>query len=357
MLPKIVVDLAKLRHNAAAMCALCAPHGISVTAVTKVFCADETMTKAITATPVQILADARLENLARYPAISQKRLLVRAPAPAQAAQVVAGCELSVNSELATLRALATAAEAAQTPHGILLMVDVGDLREGLWHADYATILQAAAFAANHPWLHLYGVGLNLACYGSVIPTPATMQRFAAVANRLQTDLQMQFDLVSGGNSSGIELMMAGDMPSIVNNLRFGESIVCGEEAAFGHPVPGLYRDVVALHAALIEIQEKPSYPQGLMAMNAFRETPRYEDKGRRLRGLLSIGRQDTDHEALCCLNPGITIIGASSDHLLVDLTEAEEKFAVGDTLQFSMGYRAILRGFTSPFVAREYIGS
>jgi len=100
----------------------------------------------------------------------------------------------------------------------------------------------------------------------------------------------------------------------------------------------------------------PGYlPEGQTGLNAFGEKNTYTDIGRRMRAIVAVGRQDTDHEGLICREEGITIIGASSDHLIVDVTEAGKKYAVGDKLRFSLSYSAILRGFTSPYLERVYI--
>jgi predicted amino acid racemase len=108
-------------------------------------------------------------------------------------------------------------------------------------------------------------------------------------------------------------------------------------------------------ATLVELQEKPSFPDGIIGMNAFGEKPSFVDKGIRLRGILSAGRQDINPSGISCATPGAEILGASSDHLLVDLTEAHEAFKVGDSLRFRMDYSAILGAFTSGYVGRRYV--
>ena len=48
--------------------------------------------------------------------------------------------------------------------------------------------------------------------------------------------------------------------------------------------------------------------------------------------------------------PGVAIVGASSDHLVV---EAEWPLLVGEELRFQPGYSALLRAMTSPFVQKR----
>jgi len=356
-LPRLRIDLDRLGQNAEALSGQCAARGINVAAVTKVFCADPKMVSELCRRPIAYLADSRLSNIARYPDSKLERILLRAPAIRDCDEVARGCDISLHSELEAIRAMSEAAERESKKHGIVIMVDMGDLREGFYHTDKDEILKAADFAASREWLSLYGIGVNLTCYGGVVPDGGLMQSFAELARWLETRLRMRFRIVSGGNSSSLDLMAKGGIPETVNHLRLGESIVRAEETAYQKRLAGLAPDSVTLEAALVEIKEKPSYPEGDIGLNAFGEKPHFEDKGRRLRGIVAVGRQDTDPNGLACFDKGVQILGASSDHLIVDLTESDAAYRVGDALRFSMNYSAILRGFTSAYVERHYEGA
>ncbi|MDR2650582.1 MAG: alanine/ornithine racemase family PLP-dependent enzyme [Clostridiales bacterium] len=352
--PRLTVDLQKLRFNTAALSELCHGAGISMAAVTKLFCADRRIVEAVSGLPVDYLADSRLENIARYPENNLKRMLLRAPAPDMAEEVVRYCDISLNSEQVTLKALSEAAERQNKRHGVMLMIDVGDLREGIYYDNVKAIVQAARFAASRSYLNFLGIGVNLTCYGSVIPTVENLDTLCGIADGLERRLGVNLPIVSGGNSSSVYLLKNGRMPKRVSNLRLGESIVRGVETAFGRPIDGLFQDVVILEAKLVEIQNKPSYPKGEMGMNAFGERPFFKNERRHLRGIVAAGRQDTDYRGIKCLDERVEILGASSDHLIVDLTPSERYYSVGDTIRFSLDYSAMLRGFTSGYVARVY---
>ena len=135
----------------------------------------------------------------------------------------------------------------------------------------------------------------------------------------------------------------------------GDSIISGLEAAFLEPFPGLEQNVITLAAEVIELQEKPSMPEGELGVNAFGEKVEFTDIGFRKRAILSVGRQDTDYEGLECLEEGIVVLGSSSDHLILDVTEATRKLQVGDVVEFSLSYGGILAGFTSKYVSRVYV--
>lgn len=356
MYPRMLIDLDKLKKNAEVMVEKCRKNGMSVAAVTKVFCADERITRAFMQTDVEFLADSRITNIKKYPLDhGKKTMLLRAPMPQQAADCVKWCDVSLISERATLEALQAAAKEQNKRHGVILMVDVGDLREGIYFDQPDLIMQTADYIVAQSHLDLLGLGLNLTCYGAIIPTREKMEQLCEFVARIEEKHGITLMVNSGGNSSSIPLVEKGDMPSKITNIRLGESLARGEETAYQTQVEGLALDAIVMEAGLVEVQSKPSYPDGEIGLNAFGEKIFFEDKGRMTRGIVSLGRQDTDHEGLTPMDPGVVVLGASSDHLIVDLTHGEKEYKVGDTLQFSMNYSAILKGFTSKYVGREYL--
>jgi predicted amino acid racemase len=334
---------------------MCHENGITVAAVTKVFCAERLLVNILIEEGVDFLADSRLMNIASYPRTDIKKTLLRLPSPDDAWETVRLCDVSLNSEILTLTSLAEAAKSQGKRHGVILMIDLGDLREGVYYDNSELITQTAEYADKSPWLDLMGIGLNLTCYGSIIPTEKNLGKLCDMATDLENRLGIGLPIVSGGNSSSLPLLLNGRMPNRVTNLRLGESIVRGYETAYSQPIECLDQDILMLEASIIEIQTKPSYPEGEIGVNAFGERPQFEDKGRRKRAILAVGRQDTDPLGLVCTVPGVKILGASSDHLVADLTEAERDFKVGATLSFHMNYSAVLRGFTSGYVNRIFI--
>jgi predicted amino acid racemase len=344
----------KLTHNARFLVELCDKFGISIAAVTKVFCAAQPVVEALAALPIKYMADSRLENIAAYPAgISQQTMLLRLPMPSAAHEVVSTCDISLNSEMVTLGKLAEAAKSQGKTHGIILMIDLGDLREGIFHDKTDKIRQAAEFVLSQKSLRLEGFGTNLTCFGAVLPTAQNLTTLSDICYTMSKEFETRIPIVSGGNTSSLYLLENGQMPRGINNLRFGEAIARGVEAAYGRPFPGLQQDVVTLCAEIIEIAEKPSYPQGEININAFGEKAVFQDRGIRKRAILAIGRQDTDYEGLIPLAQGVEVVGASSDHLIVDISDAEP-LAVGDSLTFSLSYGGILTGFTSKYVDKIY---
>ncbi|MHC1787667.1 MAG: alanine racemase [Christensenellales bacterium] len=353
MYPLISVDLQKLKENAAFLLAACRRSGIHLSAVTKVVCAQEDIVRALSPY-ADSFADSRLENLRRIK-VGKPKLLLRLGDPGQAADIVRDSDLSLQSEPGTLEALGQAARSLQKAHRVILMIDLGDLREGLLYSDRRAILQAAQIARAQPGLELLGLGVNLTCFGGILPDEDNLRTLADIAAWLRQELDLPLPLVSGGNSSSLSLMLRGGMPPGINHLRLGESLMLGRDTALGAPLPGLHQDVFTLSARLGEVQWKPSRPVGSSGPNAFGERPVFPDLGPMRRGIALVGRQDIDAEGLVPRDPRVRVLGASSDHLILDLTAAPA-YQVGDSLDFGVSYGALLRAFTSPYVSKVIQG-
>ena len=355
MYPCLKIDLGKIKHNTSYLVNLLKKHEINTAAVTKVFCADAKIVQVISECGIAYLADSRLENIETYPKSDIPTMLLRLPSPKEALRVVKTCDISLNSEIATLSELAKAAEELGVTHSVVLMVDLGDLREGVYYSNEDLLFKTAEFIVSKKSLNFLGIGVNLTCYGSILPTVDNMQELLTTAKKIEQKFGIRLEVISGGNSSSLYLFTKYEIPKGITNLRLGESIVRGLETAFGNPFDGLETDAIMLEAEIIELMEKPSYPEGEIGINAFGEKIHYDDIGIRKRAILAVGRQEVNHENLECVHPGISIVGSSSDHLIVDVTDSPTSLAVGDILSFSLSYGAILSCFTSKYIRRRYV--
>jgi predicted amino acid racemase len=349
--PRLTTDLGKLRHNLDVLLGICHEHGIGMAAVTKVVCADPRIVALLEDSPVEMLADARIRNLQSMQT-TKPRMLMRLSMPSEVEAVVACAEISLQSEIHTLRCLAGAAERQGVRHKVVLMIDMGDLREGIFFQDRERIHQAVEEILSAPSLELHGLGVNLTCYGAILPDQENLGGLVALAEELRKRYGIALPMVSGGNSSTIGMVREGRAPAGITNLRLGEALMLGNDTAACCLMEGLHGDAFTLSAELIELQRKPI---GTSGANAFGEKVTFEDHGPQLRGILAVGRQDVVAEGLTPHDTRVRLLGASSDHLLVDLSEAPE-YRVGDPLHFNPDYGALLRASTSPYVHKDYIG-
>ncbi len=352
-LPLITADLRLVDANARYIMDACRRQGVQLAAVTKVTCADSHVAKTLLDAGADMLADARDRNLARLPR-AVPRLSLRVSDPALAMDTVRHSEYSLQSGITAIRALGAAARALNRQHKVILMIDLGDLREGIHYSDRQRVHEAARAVLAEEGLELAGVGSNLTCFGGILPDERNLGILLDIASDLRRAFGIPLPLVSGGNSSSLHLLFDGKLPRGINHLRVGEGLLLGMDTAFGRPFPQLSQQAFTLTARLVEVEGKPSLPEGSTGPNAFGEEVRFEDLGPMRRGILAVGRQDTDAGGLTPLDPAVTILGASSDHLLVDLTRAPG-YQVGDTLSFYPAYGALLKAYTSAYVGKAAI--
>jgi predicted amino acid racemase/arginase family enzyme len=349
--PYVTIDLDKIEHNARTITALCAAHGIEVCGVTKVTCGMPQVARAMLRGGVAAIGESRMKNIHRLKAngVATAFTLLRIPPLSAAEDIVTSVDMSLNSELPVIQALSEAASRRGLVHDIMIMVDLGDLREGVWPDD---LLPMVREVVELPGIRIAGLGTNLSCYGGVKPSEANMGRLVDYARRIEEGFGIELRCISGGNSSSLDLIAAGKMPPSVNHVRIGEGILLGRETIHRHPWPGTYQDAFLLHAEIIELKEKPSVPIGETAEDAFGGRPHFVDRGERDRAILNIGREDVVVEGIKPVGPGVAVVGASSDHLIADVTEAEH-LRVGDELAFSMNYGALLAAMTSEYVEKR----
>ncbi len=345
--PRLEIDLAKVHHNAHTLVDRLGRRGIAVTGVTKGILGSAAVAHELLRAGVAGLGDSRVENVEdlRAAGVTAPITLIRSPMLSQVERVVAQADVSANTEVAVLRRLSVAATAQRRLHGVLLMVESGDLREGILPADLPAV---AAEVLLLPGLTLAGIGTNLACQSGVVPDARNMTDLSALVGALERATGQAVGRVSGGNSANLDWAFGTDDVGRVNDLRLGEAILLGREALHRQPVDGLHTDAFSLVGEVIEWQVKPSLPWGDIAQNAFGDTRRVRDRGNVGQAVLALGRQDVDPDGL--IPPrGLEVLGASSDHLVLDTGHRE--LAVGTEVRFGVDYGALLGAMTSPFVA------
>ena len=349
MQPILEIYTKKYADNVNYLLSILHRQNLSVMAVSKVFCASQPLIDVLNASSVAYIADSRMQNL-KAMKTDKPKVLLRIPSPQEADEAVKVCDMTLQSELAVILAFNLAAKRQDKIHNILLMFDVGDLREGIYYTEnYISIVEEIK---NLSHINLAGIGTNLTCFGGVIPTKETLQKLIIIQKDIEAILGKRLSIISGGNSSSIELMFNRHHPKAINNLRIGEAFVLGRETAYGHAIDNMYDDVFVLKAAVVEAKTKPSMPEGLLGMDAFGKPVSFQDEGIQRRIIIALGRQDVDCFDL--IPPkGIRVLGCSSDHL-VAVTD-DQTIQVGDIITFKLTYGGILRAMTSDYVKKTYV--
>jgi ornithine racemase len=345
--PRIEIDLDLVEHNTRVLVDRLAARDVRVLGVTKAALGSPAIAAAMLRGGAVGLGDSRVENVERLAAAgSAPRTLIRSPMVSQAARVVRAATASLNTEATVLTALDEAATQAGLRHDVILMVELGDLREGILADDVPAAVQAVLRSRS---LRLVGLGANLACQNGVVPDDTNMGVLHRLVDQTEARHGMTLDVVSGGNSANLEWALTTARLDRTNELRVGEAILLGTEPLHRTPVAGLSTHAFTLVGEVIEVGEKPAQSWGDRAQTAYGHAPVRTERGTRRQAVVALGRQDVDLDGLTP-PAGITVLGMSSDHLILDVGDAD--VAVGDEVRFALGYGALVRAMTSPFVAR-----
>lgn len=325
-------------QNAVALRKLCKDNGIEPCAVVKGFCNCMPITRQLIRAGFSELASSRVDHLAQlkrdFPNISI--LLLRIPMACEIEDVIEICDAALVSEWPVIRLLNEEAVNKGKQFKVILMRDVGDLREGIF--DSTEFIQTAVqIEKDMPGLYLYGVGCNLTCYGSVMPTETNLGELCQNAEAIEGQIGRKLDVISGGSTSSLPLVIQNRMPERINHLRIGEALVVPYDLFYtwGCPQKEMTNRTLVLKAQIIECGEKPTKPIGQQGINCFGFYRDYEDRGVRKRAILAMGEYDYgNYEKLVPVDPGVHVLGASSDHTIVDIQDSEHSYHWGDIVEF-----------------------
>ena len=347
--PRIEVDLHKIRRNTRTIAERLKRRGINVTGVTKAVCGHPAIAQAMLDGGTEGLAEARLSNVKRLrkAGMTCPITLIRTPMLSQADDVVQVCDASYNTQIPVIAALAAAALRQNKIHGIILMVEMGDQREGILPHNLGDV---ALQVVEMRGVALKGIGANFACLSGIAPRATNMQALTAIANDVEGQCGPFLETVSGGNSANLTWAFGARATGRINDLRIGEAILLGRNPITGDHIGGLFRDTFTLVAEVIEVGTKtvcPLFGTTDHAPAIIRLVPTAVGT---IRIILALGNQDVDVAGLS-MPAGSTLVGATSDHLVIVTTD--QKLRVGSEMRFQMNYSALMRAMAAPDIQTE----
>ena len=346
--PRVDINLGKITQNARSLVRRLGRHGITVTGVTKAVCGHPDIARAMLDGGLAGLAESRVSNVVRMRAagIACPISMIRAPMVEEVHDVIKYCDASYNTESATILHLGSSARDSGTVHNVIPTVELGDLRDGVMPEDLNDL---AAMVVATPGVALKGIAANFACMGSVAPTADDMALLSRLADQLEGACGPYVTLVSAGGSASLDWALGTATTGRINNLRLGEAILLGIDPVSGHPINGLHTDAFALFAEVKETKRKPSAMPTRPSPLEYGTLQVVSNVSQHNRAVLAIGQQDTDARGLT-FSSGISFIGATSDHIVVDLGQAN--LSVGSEMKMRMNYSALMRAMSAPDIEK-----
>lgn len=327
--PELIFDLGKLRHNTQAL--VTSAGGVKVFGVTKGCAGSPRVAEAMVRGGVAGLADSRLTHLLelrkRFPEIPL--LALRQPMRHEIRPMLEIDATLMVSDLRFAADLASTAADLRRSRLIVLMIEIGDGREGLAPADFDLFLSNLR---RWPSLKLAGIAANVGCHGGKHPDAGmltVLDRLAAAARAAGFSV----DIVSAGNSSCWNLLSEGKLPVTTNQIRLGEAILLGRETAEGRAIPGIYQNSATVKAEVLEVAIKDGSEQAVLA----------------------IGLQDIGAGTLEPLDKHLKVTRVTSDHCIL-LAKAGHNVFCGGLVEFLPSYFAMQSLAASPYVRKAYIG-
>ncbi|MFD2890481.1 alanine/ornithine racemase family PLP-dependent enzyme [Flavobacterium chuncheonense] len=345
----------KLNDNYTFLNAIFKERNIEWGVVTKLLCGNTIYLKELINLGVTEMHDSRISNLEKIKALdsSIQTCYIKPPSKRNIKHIIKYADVSFNTEIYTIQMLSEEARKNNKTHGIIIMIEMGDLREGVLGEELLSFYEQVFSLPN---IEIKGIGTNLNCLSGVMPTQDKLIQLSLYKQLIEAKFNVKIPWVSGGTSVAVPLMLKNARPMAVNHFRIGEALFFGKDLFTGETIEGLHNDVFKLYAEIIEITEKPDSPIGELGENVAGHT--YEVNAdtdlsaSSLRAILDIGLLDMQPQYLETDNPNISIVDASSDMMVVDISNSEKEYKVGDLISFKLQYMGALYLLNSDYIEK-----
>jgi len=330
---------------------------IKWSAVTKVLCGNKTFLTELLNLGMTQVCDSRISNLRNIKAINGdiETIYIKPPSKGDIANVVRYADISVNTELSTIKALARAAKKQNKTHKIIIMIEMGELREGVLREDFIDFYEKVFKLDN---IKVVGIGTNFSCLYGVLPNPDKLIQLSLYEQLIEAKFNRQIPYVSGGSSVVFPLLLNGTLPKGINHFRLGETLYLGTNVYNDTKIKDMAHNIFTLHAEIIELIEKPKIPTGDFGTNLVGEAVEFDSSlvsDTSYRAIIGLGLLDVDDKHIWCDDTSLEFVGASSDMIVMDLKNNPKKYKVGDELTFSMDYMGLLKLMNSKYIDKKVV--
>lgn len=343
-----------LQHNYKFLSEHLEREGIAWGVVSKLLCGTVKYLEELIDLGVTEIHDSRVSNLKKVKEINSdiQTVYIKPPAEKAIKSIIKYADVSFNTELSTIKLLSEEAGRQGKLHKIIIMIEMGDLREGVLGEH---LLEFYGQIFELPNITVVGLGSNLNCLHGVMPSQDKLIQLSLYKQLVEATFNRKIEWVSGGTSVVFPLLLNKQLPKGINHFRIGEMLYFGNNLFTESAVPGMKTDVFTLHAQIIELIEKPKVPTGELASNPSGEQFEIneEDYGKTsYRAILDLGLLDISTEFLTPLEKGVEVTGASSDMIVIDLGTSKQNYKVGDWVKFKLKYMGALGLLNSNYIEK-----
>lgn len=345
----------KLKHNYEFLDKMLSEHEIDWAVVTKLLCGNETYLREVLKLGVKEVCDSRLSNLAKIKELAPdvQTVYIKPPPKGSIDEVIRYADVSFNSESEIIKMLSEEAVRQDKVHHVTIMIELGDLREGIMGEHLIEFYEKVFELPN---IEVVAIGANLNCLHGVMPSQDKLIQLSLYKQLVEAKFGKKIPWITGGTSVVLPLLAKDQVPNSINHFRIGETLFFGVDLWTGEIIDGMESSVIKLYAEIVEITEKPKVPIGELAVNPSGDVYEVEeeDYGKTShRAILDIGLLDIAPEYLIPDNPNIKIVNASSDMLIVDLHNNQDGFKVGDLVAFDLKYMGALSLLNSDYIEKR----
>jgi ornithine racemase len=342
----------RLKHNFDYLNNLLEGKDVSWGVVTKMFCGNELFLREIAALGIVEMHDSRISNLKMIKKIdpSIQTVYIKPPPRHSIKSIIRYADVSFNTDYQTIKLLSDEAVRQDKTHLVIIMIEMGDLREGVMRDD---LVDFYARVFELPNINIVGIGTNLNCLHGVMPSSDKLIQLSLYKQIIELKLNIKIPWVSGGTTVTLPLLIRGDLPAGVNHFRLGEALYFGADLFSGTTIEGMRDDVLKLYTEIIELHEKPVVPSGDLGLDPMGNLTQIDQSligMTSTRAIVDIGQLDINPDFLIPVNPEVKVVDASSDMLVLDVGDNPRGLKVGDTVSFSMKYMGALGIMNSRYI-------
>ena len=351
----VTLDIKKLKSNFDYLNALFKKNGIEWSIVTKVLSGNKLFLTELLKFDIKQVSDSRVSNLKVIKTINPKieTIYIKPPAKRSISSVVKYADISMNTEIETIKLLSKEAKKQNKTHKIIIMIELGELREGVLGEDFIDFYESIFKLKN---IKIVGIGANLSCLYGVLPNHDKLIQLSLYKQLIEAKFNKQIPYVSGGSSVTIPLIFQNLLPKGINHFRVGETLFLGTDVYNNTKFKKMHSDVFLLYSEIIELMEKPIVPIGEIGTNVEGKTYEFDQTNlgeTSYRAIIDLGLLDAETNHLEFIDKSLKLAGASSDMIVIDLGDNKKNYKVGDLVEFKLDYMGLLRIMNSKYIEKR----